>query len=121
MTSANKIAVHSLADLKNTTDDALCNYLNSLKFTQSNYMTDVRLALGYTAVIIAGVLFYFDWTLGWEATKVYTGPAVVVYFLLNGAFTYWMWAIEKGTIYSGESKGTKVDALPFHVCHVAGV
>lgn len=125
MSATQKIAVHSLAgntrlhpnishptnsspDLKNTTDDALPNYLHSLKFKQIHTQTDVRLALGYSAVVIAGVLFYFDWKLGWEATKTYTAPAVIAYFLLNGAFSYWLWFVEKGVVYEGEGKTGKV-------------
>jgi len=105
---ANKISVYSLADLKNTTDDALANYLNSISFTQSHTLTDVRLALGYAAVAIAGALFYADWKLGWDVTRPYTLPAVVAYALLNGAFTYWMFVVEKGVVYAGERKGTKL-------------
>ncbi|KAJ9648331.1 hypothetical protein H2199_001185 [Coniosporium tulheliwenetii] len=104
MTSSTKIPVYSLSDLKNTTDDALPVYLTTLPngpFKQSHRLADVRLALGYTAVAIAGVLFYFDWTLGWDKTKAYTGPAVLAYFLLNGMFTYWIWAVEKGTVFAG--------------------
>jgi len=108
MSATQKIAVHSLADLKNTTDDALPNYLHSLKFKQIHTQTDVRLALGYSAVVIAGVLFYFDWKLGWEATKPYTAPAVIAYFLLNGAFSYWLWFVEKGVVYEGEGKTGKI-------------
>jgi len=97
-------------DLKNTTDDALPNYLTSLKFKQDHKYTDVRLVLGWTAVVIAGVLFYFDWKLGWEQTKVWTLPAVIAYFILNGAFTYWIWFVEKGVIFIGEREGKKVRA-----------
>jgi hypothetical protein len=96
------------ADLKNTTDDIIPTYLNSIQFVQSHYQTNVRLALGYSAVIIAGVLFYFDWKFGWDATKAYTLPAVVAYCILNGGFTYWMFVVEKGTIYTGEKDGVKV-------------
>ncbi|KAF2146797.1 uncharacterized protein K452DRAFT_294333 [Aplosporella prunicola CBS 121167] len=108
MSGQTRIAVHSLPDLKNTTDDALPNYINSLKFRQSHTHADVRLALGYTAVLIAGVLFYFDWTRGWDLTKPYTAPAVLAYFLLNGAFMYWTYFVEKGLIYSGEKNGEKL-------------
>lgn len=94
--------------MKNTTDDALPNYLHYLKFRQIHSQTDVRLALGYTAVTIAGALFYYDWKFGWEASKPYTLPAVVAYFLLNTAFTYWMWFVEAGTVYEGEGKTGKV-------------
>ena len=105
---------NSSSDLKNTTDDALPNYLHSLKFKQIHTQTDVRLALGYSAVIIAGALFYFDWKFGWEASKPYTAPAVVAYFLLNGAFSYWLWFVEKCVVYEGEGKTGKVRSL--HHC-----
>jgi hypothetical protein len=136
MSATQKIAVHSLAgnsrlhpnishhtnsssDLKNTTDDALPNYLHSLKFKQIHTQTDVRLALGYSAVVIAGVLFYFDWKLGWEATKPYTAPAVIAYFLLNGAFSYWLWFVEKGVVYEGEGKTGKVrSSIPPAACRL---
>jgi hypothetical protein len=65
----------------------------------------VRLALGYSAVAIAGALFYFDWKHGWDASKAYTGPAVAVYFVLNMAFSYWMWGVEKGCVFEGEGRG----------------
>lgn len=90
------------ADLKNTTDDALPNYLTSLKFKQSHYLTDVRLALGYSAVLIAAVTFYADYKLGWDRTKAATFWAVLVYFTLNGALTCWIWGVEKGNVFTGE-------------------
>ncbi|KAK4560785.1 signal peptidase complex subunit spc2 [Recurvomyces mirabilis] len=96
-----KISPHNLNELKNTTDDALGNYLRSLKFSQSNSKLDVRLAIGYTSVIIAAATFAADYKLGWEATKTWTAVAVVAYAILNGAFTYWMWAVEKGLIFEG--------------------
>jgi hypothetical protein len=110
MSATTKIAVYSLPDLKNTSDDALPNYLNSLGFKQEHTLTDVRLALGYSAVVIAGVLFYFDWKFGWDETKPYTLPAVVIYFLLNGVFTYWLLWVEKGIVYVGTKDKTKVNA-----------
>ncbi|MCJ1408873.1 hypothetical protein MMC19_002950 [Ptychographa xylographoides] len=101
------IAVYSLPDLKNTTDDALPNYLTSLKFQQSHFLTDIRLTLGYSAVIIAAATFIFDYKLGWDETKGITFYAVIAYFLLNGALTLWIWFAEKGKIFQGTSaKGT---------------
>ena len=116
--AATKIAVYSIpgklaeacrfstilnwTDLKNTTDDALPNYLTSLKFKQSHFLTDVRLALGYSAVIIAATTFYADYKLGWDKTKYWTFWAVLVYFTLNGALTFWIWGVEKGKVFTGE-------------------
>lgn len=100
--AATKIAVYSIPDLKNTTDDALPNYLTSLKFKQSYFLTDVRLTLGYSAVIIAAITFYADYKLGWDKTKYWTFWAVLAYFSLNGALTFWIWGMEKGKVFAGE-------------------
>ncbi|KAI9788442.1 MAG: hypothetical protein M1816_006878 [Peltula sp. TS41687] len=103
-----KISVYSITDLKNTTDDTLPNYLNSLQFHQSHVYTDTRLLLSFAAVAIAGATFYLDYTLGWDATKAGTFWAVIVYFLLNGALTLWIWAVEKGRVYVGELNGVEL-------------
>ncbi|KAF2088133.1 hypothetical protein K490DRAFT_19524, partial [Saccharata proteae CBS 121410] len=109
-----RLAADVDSDLKNTTDDALPNYLSSLNFKQSHTHTDVRLALGYTAVAIAGILFYFDYRFGWEATKAYTAPAVLAYFLINSAFAYWTYFVEKGTVYVGESSDGRRLSIASH-------
>lgn len=103
-----KISVYSIADLKNTTDDALPNYLNSLKFKQSHFYTDIRLLLGFAAVSIAAATFYLDYTLGWDKTKAGTFWAVILYFILNGALTLWIWGVEKGRVYVGDLQGVKL-------------
>jgi signal peptidase complex subunit 2 len=91
----------STTDLKNTSDDAIPNYLNSLKIKQSHTLTDVRLALGYGAFALAAVCFLWDHKLGFDATKYYTAAAVAVYTLLNGALTGWIMFVEKGIVYTG--------------------
>jgi hypothetical protein len=103
-----RISPYSLADLKNTTDDALGNYLRSIGFQQDHSKTDVKLLLGYAAVIIAGATFAADYKLGWDATKHWTAVAVVAYMILNGAFSYWLWFVEGGLVFEGSSKGKKV-------------
>ncbi|KAM0346590.1 hypothetical protein ACHAPU_005302 [Fusarium lateritium] len=107
--AAEKISVYNLADLKNTSDDAIPNYLNSLKFRQSHTLTDVRLALGYTAFGIAAACFLWDYKLGFDSTKYYTAAAVALYTLINTALTLWIMFREKGVIYEGTSpSGEKV-------------
>ncbi|TKX25570.1 putative signal peptidase complex subunit spc2 [Elsinoe australis] len=108
MADSSKISPYNLSDCKNTTDDALQNYLNGLKFKQSHYHTDVKLAFGYAAVIICAITFAYDYKLGFEATKYWTAGTVTIYFLLNGAFTYWLWFVEKDVVYNGDAKGRKV-------------
>ncbi|CAI4213712.1 unnamed protein product [Parascedosporium putredinis] len=99
--AAERISVYNLADLKNTTDDAIPNYLNSLKIKQVHTLADVRLALGYSAFFIAAACFGWDYKFGFESTKYLTAAAVAVYSILNGAMTFWMWYVEKGVVYEG--------------------
>ena len=110
ITLQSQLILTSTPDCKNTTDDALQNYLNGLKFRQSHWYTDVKLGLGYTAVAIAAITFALDYKYGFEATKAFTTLAVVIYFLLNGAFTWWIWQVEKSMIYVGAWKGRKVSS-----------
>jgi signal peptidase complex subunit 2 len=114
-----KIPPYSLNDLKNTTDDALGNYLRGLQFQQDNSKLDFRLAVGYTSVIIAGACFAADYKLGWEATKTWTAVAVAAYAILNGIYSYWMWAVEKGLIFEGERDGKKVSCS--HAMYLHGL
>lgn len=90
-----------ILDLKNTTDDALPNYLNSLSFKQSHTLSDTRLALGYSAFAICAATFYWDYAYGFESTKLYTAVAVAIYTLLNGFLTFWIFYVEKGSVYIG--------------------
>ncbi|KAK3724892.1 signal peptidase complex subunit spc2 [Vermiconidia calcicola] len=106
--SDSHISPYSLNDLKNTTDDALGNYLRGLHFKQDNSKLDFRLAIGYTAVAIAAVTFVADYKLGWDATKNGTAVAVAAYAVLNGIFTYWMYFVEKGLIFEGSREGRKI-------------
>lgn len=101
--SKERITVYNLADLKNTSDDAIPNYLNSLRFAQSHALTDVRLALGYGAFFLAAACFLWDYQLGFERTKYYTAAAVALYSVLNSALTLWIWLKEKGIVYVGTS------------------
>lgn len=103
-----RISPYSQNNLKNTTDDTLGNYLRGLSFKQDNSKLDVRLALGYAAVVIAAATFAADYKLGWEATKNWTAVAVAAYAVLNSGLTYWMWMVEKGLVFEGDRNGVKV-------------
>ena len=106
----------SLPDLKNTTDDALAPYLTSLpkpyRFTVNNLNTDIRLLLGYSAVAIAGVTFYVDRKLNWAALDAWVAGAVIAYFILNTALTYWIWGVEAGQVFSGTRDGGEKVRFP---------
>ena len=53
-------------------------------------------------MIIAAATFGFDYKFGWEATKGPTFFACIVYFIVNTAFTIWVWGLERGKVYVGE-------------------
>lgn len=79
----------------------------------------MRLTIGFTACIIAGITFYYDWTAGFEAAKFWTLYAVVSYFALNTALTWWIMFIEGGKVYVGEKDGVKVN-LPWVLLNPVG-
>ncbi|KAK6596889.1 signal peptidase complex [Botrytis cinerea] len=112
--ASERISVHSLPDLKNTSDDALPTYLNSLKFTQSHTLSDARLAIGYASVLVCGACFYWDYTYGFEPTKSYTAIAVGIYFILNTFLTFWLFYIyEAAKGRSGQPKEERTLRKPF--------
>ncbi|KAH8150409.1 uncharacterized protein LAJ45_05620 [Morchella importuna] len=108
METVPKVNINALPALKNTTDDMIAPYLKSLGYKQNHTLTDVRLVIGFAACAIAGVTFYYDWTAGFEAVKGGTLYAVIAYFILNTALTFWIWLVEGGTIYVGEKDGVKI-------------
>jgi len=104
-----KVNLYAISELKNTTDDAIPPYMKSLGFEQSNIYTDVRLALGFAACTIAGVTFYYDYTVSnFEKTKEFTLYAVIAYFVLNAILTWWVWGVEGGKVFVGERNGVKI-------------
>ncbi|OAX77818.1 hypothetical protein ACJ72_07881 [Emergomyces africanus] len=100
-----KVPVYSLAELKNATDDAITPYLTSIpkpyNFTADNFKSNVRLILGYAAVIISGASFYVERQLGWKISNSWTTAAVVAYFILNLAYNIWVWLVEAGQVFEG--------------------
>lgn len=109
MSTPQKVPLYSLPDLKSALDTTLPTLLTSLPapytFTQSHLASTIRLALGYTAVLIAGSLFYLDYKFGWEVTKPYTLPACVAYFVLNGLLTLWVYVYEGSLVFKGTRQG----------------
>ncbi|PGH12727.1 hypothetical protein AJ79_04088 [Helicocarpus griseus UAMH5409] len=105
-----KVPVYSVSELKNTTDDAIPPFLTTLPsphtFTANNFKSNVRLILGYAAVAISGVSFYVDRRLGWQVSQSYVIAAVVAYFVLNLAFTVWIWLVEAGQVFEGVREGS---------------
>lgn len=70
------------------------------------------MVLGYTAFAICAATFYWDFKFGFDNTKLYTAVAVALYTILNGALTFWIFYVEKGTVYVGTNKwGDKIQIV----------
>lgn len=107
--SNEKISLYSLAELKNTSDDAIPAYLNSLKFKQAHTIADTNLLIGYASLLVAAATFYWDYKFGFESTKIYTAFAVVLYAILSIILSLYSKYVEKGTIYVGtNSQGDEI-------------
>lgn len=97
----NAINLYNVPVLKTTCDEQLVTILSTLGYSVSHTMTDVRLAIGYASIVVAGVTAFIDYKWGFFDAKLLITICVVLYAVLNFAYTYWVWAIEKGVVYSG--------------------
>lgn len=70
-------------DLRNTVDDNLPLTMEALGYEQSFTLIDIKLALGYLTVAIAGLLFYLDKKFSFKETYYVIAGCVVVYFILS--------------------------------------
>ncbi|KAF8534562.1 signal peptidase complex subunit 2 [Trichophaea hybrida] len=107
MGDRSKVNLNASSELKNSTDDAIPTFMKSLGYKQSNILTDIRLAIGFSACSIAAITFYYDYIYDFHRTEQYTLYAVIAYMALNTLLTWWMWRVEGGTVYVGECNGIK--------------
>ena len=75
---------------------------------RDSFYTDVKLAVGYTSVLISAACFAFDYKLGFAETKYWTAAAVAIYFILNGIYTYWLMYVEKDVVFTGSWNGRQL-------------
>ncbi|BFZ53304.1 Signal peptidase complex subunit 2 [Savitreella phatthalungensis] len=104
------VNLYNLTELRTTTDDAVAATLAETDLQRSHFYADVRLALGYVAVISAAAAGYHDWKVGFEAAKAYTLVGVLLYFAAYGGMVGWQWFIERGMFYEGR-RGTQLIQL----------
>jgi signal peptidase complex subunit 2 len=76
--------------------------MKSLDYVQSHTLSDIRLALGYTAVIGVAAAAYCEYKVGFQDAKGWSTLSVGSYFLLNFAMYCWTTYIEGDTIYIGK-------------------
>ena len=82
----------------------------SLGYVQSHLLSDIRLALGYTAVLAVGLVAFYEYKVGFQAAKGWSTLSVGSYFILQAALYCWTNYIERGIIYAG--KKSDITVLP---------
>lgn len=100
----------SIPDLRTAVDDNLPASLAQLGYTQSFSLIDLKIALGYTTVLIAAGLFLVDKKYGFESIFNITIAAILVYALASVVLYYFSSVGEyKNNKYIGyNEKGEKI-------------
>ena len=76
--------------------------MKSINYVQSHTLTDIRLILGYAAVLAVAAAAYYEYKVGFQQAKAWSMLSVGIYFLLNGGLYIWTTYIESDTIYVGK-------------------
>lgn len=108
MSQLKKTNLNSIKDLQKTTDENLSLVLQQLGYEESFTITDLKLGLGLSTVVIAGLLFLADKKFEFKHIYSYTVTACIVYGLLN-AILFLINLKYKNVKYIGvDSKGNKI-------------
>ena len=73
MSQLKKTNLNSVKDLQKTTDENLNSVLQQLGYEESFAITDLKLGLGLSTVVVAGLLFLADKK--YEFCLLYTSPS----------------------------------------------
>ena len=82
--------------------------MKSLGYTQNYMLSDIRLGLGYAAVICCAAAAYYEYKVGFKEAKSWSMLGVGAYFLFNAALYFWGYFIEGNTVYVGSKNGITV-------------
>jgi signal peptidase complex subunit 2 len=85
--------------------------MESLGFEQSHTLSNVRLAIGYTAVLACAAAAIYEHKVGFKEAKGLSTLAVGTYLLLNIALYCWGYFIEGQTMYVGRKDPIMVFSL----------
>ncbi|KAI0763508.1 microsomal signal peptidase 25 kDa subunit-domain-containing protein [Trametes elegans] len=100
-----KVNNASATDMKHACDDALKRYLSRPDlFKQIHTHTDVRLALGWLSVLVAGATGLYGWRVPFEQSKPGVWAGVIVYIILTVAQTLYAYFVEGDIVFVGKRK-----------------
>ncbi|KAG8991321.1 hypothetical protein FRB90_001393 [Tulasnella sp. 427] len=86
---------YNLTDLKNTLDDAL---------KRIHLHTDVRLGLGWAAVLVAAATGLYSWKISFEESRLGVFIGVTLYAILSTVQMGYIYFVEGDTIFVGKRK-----------------
>ncbi|SCV74643.1 BQ2448_7672 [Microbotryum intermedium] len=109
-----KVNNNSLTELKLAVDDVVKEFFSRpSRFTASHLHEDVRLILGWSAVIVSAITGYYGYVVEFHQSKFWCAIGVTVYFffgLVNSyailSTLYWVYVnyVEKETIFQGKRR-----------------
>jgi signal peptidase complex subunit 2 len=82
--------------------------MKSLDYVQIHTLSDIRLTLGYTAVLAVAAAAYYEYKVGFKDAKLWSTLSVGIYFLLNAGLYFWTNYIEDDIVYVGKKANTIV-------------
>ncbi|EIW54954.1 uncharacterized protein TRAVEDRAFT_172586 [Trametes versicolor FP-101664 SS1] len=100
-----KVNNASASDMKHACDDALKRYLSRPDlFKQIHTHTDVRLALGWLSVLVAGATGLYGWRVPFEQGKPVVWAGVIAYVILTVIQTLYAYFVEGDIVFVGKRK-----------------
>ncbi|KAI0760490.1 microsomal signal peptidase 25 kDa subunit-domain-containing protein [Fomes fomentarius] len=100
-----KVNNASASDMKHACDDALKRFLSRPDlFKQIHTHTDIRLALGWLSVLVAGATGLYGWRVPFEQSKPGVWAGVILYVFLTIAQTLYAYFIEGDIVFVGKRK-----------------
>jgi signal peptidase complex subunit 2 len=100
-----KVNNANLTELKNACDDAVKRYLARPElFRQSHQHTDVKLALGWASVLVAGATALYGYKIEFEQSKPVVWVGLILYVILTTAQTLYAYFIEGSVVFVGKRK-----------------
>ena len=75
--------------------------MKSLGYVQSHRLSDIRLALGYTAALAVAAAALYEYKVGFQDAKGWSTLSVRSYFLFQAFLYFWTNYIERDIVYVG--------------------
>ncbi|EER35353.1 conserved hypothetical protein [Candida tropicalis MYA-3404] len=113
MSQLKKTNLNSVNELRQTTDENLGFIFQQLGYTESFALIDLKLGLGLSTVIIAGLLFLVDKKYTWKENYNITVISCVLYAIISGVL-YLINFLNKNVKYTGyDKKGNKLTVATY--------